>query len=230
MIRAARYKKRAVRRTYLAGLCSIRFHIFVVQPMHELGSHRSRRAPPLLVLASIAALAIVSAASAPHALAASLAPDGAALSVGDGNNVTVYGIAAHWDSLCTCAALKERGFDTRLVTQLAYWHGREHPAERSSLWDVSVTPMLRWVGPQAAARWFVEIGIGVHLLSATRINTERNFSTAFQFGENAATGIAFGERQRYELGVYIQHVSNGGIKEPNDGITYFGLAVRVALP
>jgi hypothetical protein len=198
--------------------------------MIELEHHRNRRASRLLVLARIAALSLVAAVSAPHAVAASLAPDGVALTVGDGNNVTVYGLAAHWDSLCMCSELRERGFDTRLVTQLAYWHGREQPAERSSLWDVGVTPMLRWIGPQAAARWFVEIGVGIHLLSATRINTERTFSTAFQFGETAGAGIAFGERQRYELGVYIQHVSNGGIKEPNDGLTFIGAVARVALP
>ena len=192
--------------------------------------HRSRCARRWLTLARIAALLVASAAAAPQAVAASLAPDGVALTVGDGNDVTVYGIATHWDSLCTCPALRDRGFDTRLVAQAAYWHGREQPAERSSLWDLGITPVLRWIGPQAAARWFFEVGVGVHLLSATRINTERVFSTAFQFGEIAGVGMAFGEHRRYEVGVYIQHVSNGGIKEPNDGLTYFGAAARVALP
>jgi hypothetical protein len=161
----------------------------------------------------------------------SFAPDGVALTVGDGNNVTIYGAAIHWDSLCSCAALKEYGFNTRIVAQLAYWRGREHPATRSSLWDASVTPMLRWMGPQTAtARLFLETGVGVRVLSATRINTERNFGGAFQLGETAGTGIAFGEHQRYELGVYIQHISNAGLKQPNNGITYFGAVLRAVLP
>jgi hypothetical protein len=161
----------------------------------------------------------------------SLAPSGAAVTFGDGNNTSLYGAALHWDSLCTCTALKENGFDTRLVAQLAYWRGREHPAERSSLWDVSLIPMLRWIGPQVAAvRPFAELGVGAHLLSATSINTERTFSTAFQFGDVAAIGIAFGERQRYELSAYVHHVSNAGIKEPNNGITFFGVVLRTALP
>jgi len=193
--------------------------------------HRAGRALAASRLAATATL-VASAILAPVAEAeVSFAPSGAEITVGDGNNVTIYGAALHWDSLCVCAALKEYGFDTRLVAQLAYWHGREEPAERSSLWDVSLIPFLRWVGPQVSAvRPFAEIGVGAHLLSATRINTERNFGSAFQFGEVGGVGIAFGERQRYELGAYIQHISNAGIKEPNNGITYFGAVLRTALP
>jgi hypothetical protein len=189
------------------------------------------RAPFLTRLTATAILVSV-AALAPAARAeTSLGPSGAALTIADGNNTTLYGAALHWDSLCACAALKEYGFDTRLVGQIAYWHGRESPAVNSSLWDVSLIPMLRWIGPQfGAVRPFAEIGVGAHLLSDTRINTERTFSTAFQFGDVAAIGFAFGERQRYELSAYVHHVSNAGIKEPNNGITFFGVALRTALP
>src|SRR5437763_368220 len=77
----------------------------------------------------------------------SFAPAGAALTIGDGNNVTVYGAAIHWDSLCSCAALKEYGFDTRLVAQVAYWRGRERPAARHPLRDGRWRPMPRWPAP-----------------------------------------------------------------------------------
>lgn len=178
------------------------------------------------------AILVLVAVLAPAARAqVSLAPSGAALTIADGNNTRLYGAALHWDSLCACAALKEYGFDTRLAAQLAYWDGREHPAVRSSLWDASLIPMLRWIGPQlGAVRPFAELGVGAHLLSATRINTERTFSSAFQFGDVAAIGVAFGERQRYELSAYVHHVSNAGIKEPNNGITFFGVTLRTALP
>jgi hypothetical protein len=197
----------------------------------KIRSPSAPRAPLLTRLVQAALLTIAFMALMPPARGASLAPDGVSLTIGDGNNVTIYGVATHWDSLCSCSALKELGFDTRLVAQVSYWNGREHPAVRNSLWDASLTPMLRWVGPQAAGvRWFAELGVGVHALSATRINTERNFGSAFQFGETGGTGIAFGERQRYELGVYVQHISNAGIKEPNNGITYFGAVLRTSLP
>jgi len=194
---------------------------------------RPRASQALLLARLVATATLVSGAVlAPIARAeVSLAPSGAAVTIGDGNNVRMYGAALNWDSLCACTALKEYGFDTRLVAQLAYWRGREHPAVRSSLWDASLIPMLRWIGPQVATvRPFAELGVGAHLLSATRINTERNFSTTFQFGDVAGVGVTFGERQRYELGAYVHHISNAGIKEPNNGITFFGVVLRTALP
>jgi len=198
----------------------------------KIRSHRAAHAPFITRWIGAGALVIACATLSPLARAEiSFAPNGAGLTIGDGNNVTVYGAAIHWDSLCSCPALKQYGFDTRLVAQVAYWRGREHPAARNSLWDASLIPMLRWTAPQVGTvRPFAEIGIGAHLLSATRINTERNFSTTFQFGDVAGMGVAFGERRRYELGAFIHHLSNAGIKEPNNGITYFGLMLRTTLP
>ncbi len=66
---------------------------------------------------------------------------------------------------------------------------------------------------------YVEGGAGIHLLSHTRID-ERVFSTSFQFGELLGAGVNFGDREQYSIGVRIQHISNGRIKEPNDGITF----------
>lgn len=181
-------------------------------------------------LADASAVVLAFFMLAPFARGAGLTPDGAALTFGYGDEVAIYGVAAHWDSLCACATLKDHGFETRLVAQLAYWRGREHSTEHESLWDASVTPMLRWAGPGvAAAQLFVEAGIGVRVLSATRINDERRFGSAFQFGEIGAVGFSFGERHRHEVGAYIQHVSNGGIKQPNSGLTYFGVVLRTAL-
>jgi hypothetical protein len=180
----------------------------------------------------LALLVVASATLVPPAHAAtSLAPDGAEVTAGYGKNVAIYGAAIQWDSLCTCADLKTRGVDARLVAQVAYWYGRQHPTPYGSLWDTSLTPVLRWSAPDVAGvRWFVEAGVGAHLLSATRINNDRIFSTAFQLGEAAGAGVAFGDRQRNELGVYVQHVSNARLKEPNDGLTYFGAVLRTPLP
>lgn len=178
-----------------------------------------------LIVAPAAMLALSAAVRA-----ASLMPDGVALTFGQGDNVFVSGAAAYWNSLCECAELKDKGFDTRLVAQLSYWHAQQHPTANGPVWDSSITPVLRWLAPFATTvQPFLELGVGAHLLSHTRINDERVFSTAFQFGENGGAGIAFGEHHRFELGVYIQHVSNGSIKEPNNGLTYFGGVLRMAL-
>jgi hypothetical protein len=179
---------------------------------------------------SVFAAVLATASASAHA-GESLAPDAFAFTGGYGKSVAIYGLALHWDSVCACADLKTRGFDTRLVAQVSYWHAQEHPTAHGSLWDTSLTPILRWSAlDQGGARWFIEAGVGGHVLSATRINNDRIFSTAFQFGESAATGFSFGEHHRYELGVYLQHISNARLKEPNDGITYVGAVLRAAIP
>jgi hypothetical protein len=183
-------------------------------------------------LAKVTTVVLAFIMLAPLARGATLStPDGAALTVGYGDQVAIYGVAAYWDSLCACAILKDHGFDTRLVAQVAYWRGRQRPTAHESLWDASLTPMLRWAGPGVSgAQLFIEAGVGVRLLSATRINEDRGLGSAFQFGEIGGLGISFGEHHRYEVGAYVQHVSNGSIKQPNDGLTVFGVVLRAALP
>jgi hypothetical protein len=182
------------------------------------------------VFAVTSVIAILSS----HARAAdALAPDGVALTGGNGNQVDVIGVAANWNFDWNFArdqrAGDQGGFSPRLVGQVSYWRGTQRPTEHGSLWDLSVMPVVRWTAPGSAApRFFAEGGIGVHLLTATRINNERIFSTAFQFGEQIGGGFSFGPEHRYEIGAYLQHVSNGSIKRPNDGLTYVGVVFRLA--
>ena len=63
------------------------------------------------------------------------------------------------------------------------------------------------------------IAAGTMIKARTRI-AERGLSTAFQFGELVGTGVNFGDHGQYGIGVRIQHISNGGIKEPNYGVTF----------
>src|SRR5215470_10391441 len=145
--------------------------------------------------------------------ATDLAPDAVGLTGGYGGDVAVYGAALSWRLPGPHAALTENGLDARFVAQLAYWRGNGRPTPNGSLWDTSLTPMLRWTDrAQTAPQFFVEGGVGIHLLSSTRINNDRSFSTAFQFGEQIGIGMAFGAGYFYELGVYVQHVSNANIK------------------
>ena len=193
-------------------------------------SHRALHALLLTRLLTVVMSVIACSALVPVAYADAFSPDGVDATIGQGHAVFVSGAALHWNSLCECTFLKDHDFDTRLVAQVSYWHAQQHPTEHGSLWDFGLTPMLRWLPPCCTAvQPFLEAGVGVHLLSHTRINNDRDMSTAFQFGENAGGGFAFGEDRRFELGVYVQHESNARIKEPNPGLTYVGVVFRVAL-
>jgi Lipid A 3-O-deacylase (PagL) len=158
------------------------------------------------------------------------APTGLGVTVASGDQTTLYGLSTYWDSVCTCAPLADRGLDLRIYAQVAYWRGTERPSDHQSLWEGSVTPALRWMGPAVgAATLFTDLGLGVSLISQTRINRDRQFATTFQFNEHFGVGLAFGEKRRYEVAAYVRHVSNGSIKQQNDGETFFGGVFRVAL-
>jgi hypothetical protein len=125
------------------------------------------------------------------------------------------------------------GVGARLV-RVAVWRGasvllgRRRPAQRERKGvDVSAAPVLHFESDARRAFFpYREASVGLHLLSDTRINEERQFSTAFQFGEFLGVGAKFGENRQYDVAVRIEHVSNGGIKKPNDGLTYAALVIQ----
>jgi hypothetical protein len=172
-------------------------------------------------------LAIAGATSA-NATADGWAPTGIGFTGASGNQTTLYGVQAFWDSVCACAPLKQYDLSMRVYGQIAYWRGTERPSDHEYLWEGSGTPTLVWMGPSiGATTLFTELGVGISFLSATRINTQRIFSTSFQFNEHLGVGLAFGEKRKYEVAAYVRHVSNGSIKEQNDGNTFFGGVFRV---
>jgi len=145
--------------------------------------------------------------------------------------VAIYGGGLSWDLKKRPSAHDESGLGIRLDGQVSYWLGKGNPTPNQHVWDVSATPVFRWTFDRPSApRIFVEGGLGVHLLSATRINNDRIFSTAFQFGEMVGVGTSFGARNEYEVRLLVQHVSNAGIRLPNWGLTYPAITLSYALP
>jgi hypothetical protein len=136
--------------------------------------------------------------------------------LGRGDEVDVYGAA--WDQpLLACDDAASGSAQLHLLWRLDYWRGREPLPATRHVWDVSATPFVRWPVGSALS---LDVGIGLHAISHTRIDAEREMSTAFQFGEFIGASMRLGAGGAYELGIRLQHVSNGGIKHPNDGITY----------
>lgn len=103
--------------------------------------------------------------------------------------------------------------------------------ENRKLYDLSLTPVFRFqrdVNLSSGVTPFAEAGIGAHLLSETRIGS-KDLSTAYQFGPLLGVGLGFGERGQYELSYRYQHISNAGIKEPNDGLNIHLLRLGYSL-
>lgn len=101
------------------------------------------------------------------------------------------------------------------------WRGNQAnniPGNHQNLVDIGFTPVFRFQSDSKKG-FYVEGGIGVHLLSKTYNNNDDRLSTAFQFGDHVGVGYVFDNK--WEVSAKVQHFSNGGIKKPNSGVDYF---------
>ena len=147
------------------------------------------------------------------------AVDGVSIELGNGDNADTGRVGAIWNW--------ERKWFTEgdwLVTgfwevSAGTWRGKSSVGNNQSITDFGITPVFRFQqkNPSGVAP-YVEAAIGFHLISPTFIYDNRKFGSAFQFGDHVGFGVRMGDRQQFDLGYRYQHLSNGSIKKPNQGI------------
>jgi len=104
------------------------------------------------------------------------------------------------------------------------WQSRGgHPSEHGSLLQLALIPVIRYRFDEGRSPWFVEGGIGATVTSSVYRNSDKHFSTAFNFGDNIGVGYAFGPARKDEIALRAEHFSNGGIKHPNPGQNFLEL-------
>ena len=173
---------------------------------------------PLKCLAAAAAMLI----SLPS-LAIGL--DSASLEGGDGNRVGLLRLAvqSHWDQ--RWLASQGRHFGGYWDANVTQWRGSAYRGingVHQNLTSIGLTPVIRYQADDLAG-WYVEAGIGANLLSELYDNDHKKLSTAFQFGDHLGAGYVL--RSGWDIGIKLQHFSNGGIKEPNNGVNFVMLKV-----
>ena len=98
---------------------------------------------------------------------------------------------------------------------LGRWWDERHD---DILWDAGITPVLSAQRGASNGSLALELGVGVHLLSAVHFE-DNNLASAFQFGDHV--GIEWQpDRARWRIGYRFQHLSNAGIAPPNDGVEF----------
>ncbi|MBI5889185.1 MAG: acyloxyacyl hydrolase [Nitrosomonadales bacterium] len=108
---------------------------------------------------------------------------------------------------------------------LGSWRGFRPNDNNQTITEIGITPVFHFV-PNAFSDWggtepYLEVGLaGVHLISPAFIYTDRKFGSAFQFGNHVGFGVSLGARRQFGLGYRFQHISNGDIKQPNQGINF----------
>ena len=161
-------------------------------------------------------------------MAVSVAPaeavDGISLELGKNGGFEMARIGAQWQ-------WQKRWFDSggRHVSgywdvSAGRWRGDALAGQNDGLIDIGFTPTFRWQ-PNDLVGLYLEGGIGAHYLSDTSLGGKR-FSTQFQFGDHAGFGYRFGPKGAYDLSYRFQHLSNGGIKKPNEGIDFHQIRLQ----
>jgi lipid A 3-O-deacylase len=103
-----------------------------------------------------------------------------------------------------------------LDLSLGGWHG-----DSGTVHDLGLTPVWRYA--RAPRGPYFEGAIGVHVLSDEHISRRLDFSTHFQFGDHVGVGYRL---ENYDWSLRLQHLSNGGIANPNPGINFLVLRVQ----
>lgn len=102
---------------------------------------------------------------------------------------------------------------------IGQWKGRSSVGSNQTVTDIGLTPVFRLEqkNPSSFAP-YLEGGIGAHFISPTFIYANRKFGSSFQFGDHVGFGMRFGDKKQFDVGYRFQHLSNGGLKAPNQGI------------
>ena len=130
-----------------------------------------------------------------------------------------------WDPNLTWWQIGDWHFSLVGEAHVAWWHTDEGDVH-DNIGEIGISPVIRFIKGSGAVRPFIEVGTGVRLLTSPTISENYTLSTAFQFANMAGVGVQFGARQQYLAGFRFQHVSNGGIKEPNPGINFSQLYLQ----
>ncbi|MBI3937087.1 MAG: acyloxyacyl hydrolase [Betaproteobacteria bacterium] len=158
------------------------------------------------------AAALLSAGNA-HAV------DGFAVEAGNGDATDMARIGIQWN-------WKKRWFQGASWhlggywdLQLGYWRGHSAAGGNNTITDLGLTPVFR-LQQNDLKGLYAEAAIGFHLLSKTAINADRKFGSSFQFGDHVGAGYRFGTKGEFDVSYRYQHLSNGGIQQPNQGISF----------
>lgn len=101
---------------------------------------------------------------------------------------------------------------------ISQWQAGPHsPRDTGTLVQLALKPVLRWRVIEGRVPTFVELGIGLTVTSEIYRKSERQFSSAFNFGDHLAIGWNFGSRGQHEIALRVEHFSNGNIRLPNPG-------------
>jgi lipid A 3-O-deacylase len=151
--------------------------------------------------------------------------DSAAVEIARGNQTDVLRIGTNWEWKEGWLRSNNTSLGGYWELSAAFWRlnrfqnlvGNSH-----GLVDFGATPVFRFQRSDSLG-WYAEGGIGLHYLSENYDNNGRQLSGNFQFGSHLGVGYSFA--CGVDVGIKLRHVSNGGIRKPNDGVNFVAAAI-----
>jgi hypothetical protein len=147
-----------------------------------------------------------------------------ALGTGD-HHFNKYDLGFVWDPNITWWQMGDWHFALIGEAHAAYWHTDEADIHKN-IGEFGVTPFIRFIKSSGWIRPYIQIGAGVRLLTSPVVASDYGYGSAFQFTPTGDIGVQIGSRQQFQAGYRFQHISNGGIKEPNPGINFSQLYLQ----
>lgn len=170
-------------------------------------------------LGRVFVLAIMAAVTTPAG-----AVDGLSVELGKNGGFEMARVGAQWQWQKRWLDSGGRHVGGYWDLAIGQWHGDSLVGQNDSISDIGFTPTFRWQANDLQG-YYVEGGIGAHYISRTAIGGKR-FSTQFQFGDHLGFGYRFGPKEAFDLSYRFQHLSNAGIKRPNDGIEFHQIRLQ----
>jgi hypothetical protein len=147
-----------------------------------------------------------------------VAVDGVAVEAGNGDDTDMARVAVQWNWQKRMLQGSDWHVGGYWDLGLGYWKNDGFPGHNDEITEIGLTPVLR-LQRNDLQGFYAELGIGWHLQSHSTIGDKR-MSTLFQFGNHIGVGYRFGAKRAFDLSYRYQHLSNAGIKHPNDGINF----------
>ena len=147
------------------------------------------------------------------------AVDGVAVELGNGDGADMGRIALQWDWNKRWLETGNWHVGGYWDLGMGYWKNSDVAAgQNDEIVEIGLTPVFRFQQNDLKGL-YGELGIGAHFLSKTSLG-DKKFSTSFQFGDHLGVGYRFGAKGAFDLSYRYQHLSNGSIKRPNNGINF----------
>ncbi len=113
---------------------------------------------------------------------------------------------------------------------VGYWEGDAGHTGVTSLHEAGASAYIRCIRKQQASscciRPYADVGLGLHYITEDRIEG-KELGRQWLAGSNVGVGLVLGNSERFDIGLRIRHLSNGGTRDINWGINHYMMRAAI---